>query len=713
VNRKLILGGLAATCVLLLGGAWYWAWHPGMPRGGPLQAVLKPSATRTDPRWSAYVSTLGGNGLAGAVDGSAATSRFSDPFGVAIDGRGIVYVADGGDSNRIRRIAPDGMVSTFAGGREGFADGMGSNAAFNTPSALAFDRKGNLYVADTGNHAIRRIAPDGNVTTIAGDGTPGYADAIGTAARFNGPVGIAVDHTGMLYVADTYNDRIRRIAPDGSVSTVAGSGKPGMADGLAAGAAFDTPTAIAVAADGTLYVADTGNDAIRKIGKDGLVSTFAAPPEHERRPILRRPAGLALARDGYLYVAAGSGGRILQVAPDGGYRALGHADSALKPDYGSDGSVQLYGPRGLALKPDGSLVVADALAFRVQRLSASRSGPAAPLPMPPQEAPRKEPMPWPVRPQYGEHEVVGLMGEVRGSYDGESRDHFHGGLDIRADIGQRVLAVVQSKVADPFPNWGFGSLAEGLSMGSLSYIHMRVGRDSQGRALDPRFEVLMNEQGKPERVRIRRGTRFAVGEALGTVNSMAHVHLEYYPGGPVSNPLALPFAGISDGIAPRIRSVALYDSIDRQLRAKKGNRLLVPRSLGALNIVVDAYDQMDANLARRRLGLYKLGYQLLDASGKPVPGFEQPLITQVYNRLPRNRDAVKLVYAPQSGITVYGSKTTRFAYAITNTLLDGQAAAGSWKVDSLAPGDYVLRIYAADFAGRTAKAGQDLALTIE
>jgi sugar lactone lactonase YvrE len=713
VKRKIIIGVVAGAAVLAFGGVIYQQRFSERPGGGPMLAVLTPSATRTSPDWPAYVSTLAGNGLSGAEDGAAAASRFSDPYGIAVDAKGNVYVADGGESNRIRRISVAGVVSTLAGGREGFADGAGTAAAFNTPSALALDHEGNLYVADTGNHAVRRIAPDGTVTTIAGNGTPGFADGNGTGARFNGPVGIAVDDAGIVYVADTYNDRIRRIARDGTVTTVAGIGQPGQADGAAALAAFDTPTAIAAAQDGALYVADTGNDAIRKIGKDGTVSTFAAAPQDERRPILRRPVALALAPDGYLYVAASSGGRILQVAPDGAYRALNHADEALTSDYGNDGTVRLYGPRALALEHDGSLLVTDALALRVQRLSASRHGHAAAPQVQPQELPRKEPMPWPVSPQYGEHEVVGLMGEVRGSYDGESRDHFHAGLDVRADVGQSVLAVAQSKVTDPFANWGFGSIGEGLSVGALSYIHMRVGRDIRGRAVDPRFELLLNQRGRPERVRVRRGTRFAVGDALGTVNAMAHVHLEYHQGGPVSNPLALPFVGISDNIGPRIQSVSLYDASNHQLRAKAGKRLRVPRSLGEVSIVVDGYDQMDDNLARRRLGLYKLGYQLLDASGQPMPGFEQPLITQVYNRLPRNREAVKLVYAPQSGITIYGSKSTHFAYAITNRLLDGQASPGSWKVGSIASGDYVLRIYASDYAGHAATAGRDLALTIE
>ena len=245
---------------------------------------------------------------------------FSDPYGVAIGPRGAIYVSDGGEANRIRVIGPDGAVSTLAGGKEGFTDGSGSAAAFHTPSALALDHLGNLYVADTGNHAIRRIAPDGAVTTLAGSGSPGYVDGIGRAAQFNGPVGIAVDDAGIVYVADTYNDRIRRIAPDGTVTTLAGTGKPALFDGPGPAAAFDTPSALAVGHDGNLYIADTGNNAVRRLAPDGTVDTLALPPDAERRPALRRPVGLAITRDGYLYIAASSGGRILQMTPSGEFR---------------------------------------------------------------------------------------------------------------------------------------------------------------------------------------------------------------------------------------------------------------------------------------------------------------------------------------------------------------------------------------------------------
>jgi hypothetical protein len=139
----------------------------------------------------------------------------------------------------------------------------------------------------------------------------------------------------------------------------------------------------------------------------------------------------------------------------------------------------------------------------------------------------------------------------------------------------------------------------------------------------------------------------------------------------------------------------------------------VARTLGQVAIAADIYDQMDGNLARRRLGLYKLGYQLLHADGSAVAGFEAPRITQVYDRLPRDREAVKVVYADSSGITVYGSKTTRFVYAVSNTLHEGLALPGVWRVDQLAPGDYLLRIYAADYAGQEALEGRDLPITVE
>lgn len=680
----MVKAGLVGAGLVLAGAGLIWSgWIGNTERVAKPRrvAVLRQADAPTKIDWQARLATL------------APTSVLTDPFGVAIDPVGNVLVADG---DRIWQMSPDGAVATFAAG-------------LDTPSALAFDRRGNLYVADTGTHTIRKISPAGVMTTLAGTGQAGYRDGPGAAARFNGPVGLAVDRAGNVFVADTYNDRIRRIAPDGVVTTIAGNGAPGDADGAAHGAAFDTPSGIAVARDGTLYIADTGNDAVRAISPAGLVSTLAAPAEGERRPLLKRPVGITLTHDGILYVGASSGGRILQFSKDGTYRALDNIDAT-----GDDRSLRLFGPRGIAVEPDGSLLVADAQALRVQRLFVPKAGTPAPASVAAVPPLIKGLMPWPVAPQFGSHEVVGLMGEVRGSYDGEARDHFHGGLDVRADVGAHVLAVTAAKVTDPYANWGFGTLTEGFTIGALSYVHMRVGREPDGRVLDPRFIVLRNAKGTPTRIRVPRGTRFDVGEALGTVNSMAHVHLDYYPGGPNTNPMTLPFVGLADSVPPQIDSIALYDHASGQRLVKKsGGRLLVPRAGGDLSIVADAWDQMDGNLARRRLGIYKLGYQLLHADGSPLPGFDQPLITQTYDRLPREREAVKLLYAPNSGIPAYGSRATHFAYAINNTLKNGVATAGRWQVASIAPGNYILRIFAADFGGLAATNGRDLAISVE
>jgi sugar lactone lactonase YvrE len=718
VKRTPLIAALAGAAILAVGTV-FWFTDRVEPHSGATPVLTAPVA-KTQPFWPARVHLLAGDGQDGVLDGAAPASRFSDPYGVAIGPRGAIYVADGGEANRIRVVQPDGAVSTLAGGKEGFVDGLGAAAAFNTPSSIALDHLGNLYVADTGNHAIRRIAPGGAVTTLAGNGSPGYVDGIGRAAQFNGPVGIAVDDAGIVYVADTYNDRIRRIAPDGTVTTLAGTGKPNLFDGPGPAAAFDTPSALAVDHDGNLYIADTGNNAVRRLRPDGTVDTLALPPEAERRPALRRPVGLAVTRDGYLYIVASAGGRILQMTPTGEFRPLEDTDHPLEPNgFGSDGTVQLNGPRGIAVARDGSLVVADANAHRLHRLAPPRAGEAAPVLARPPLQRRTEPMPWPLGPQDSVHEVVGVMGEVRGTYGGDSRDHFHAGLDVAGDVGATVLAILPAKVTDPYANWGFNNLGESMSVGPLSYIHMRVGRDPQGRALDPRFQIQREEtangktNGKAVRVRVPRGTRFAVGDKLGTLNALAHVHLDYYQGGSLVNALTLPFTGFTDTVTPTISRIALYDAAGKRITAKKGQPLRLDRTLDELQIVVNAYDQVDGNLARRKLGLYKLGYQVLRADGTPLPGFEQPVITQVYDRLPRNPDAVKAVYAPTSGITVYGSASTQFDYALNNRLRDGRIETGSWRIADLAPGEYLLRIHAADYAGQVAQNGRDLAFVIE
>src|SRR5215831_17978682 len=223
----------------------------------------------------AMVSTWAGTGAPGFRDAASLNQAiFADPFGVAIGPDRTIYVADAGDNNRIRKITPDQKVETFAGGgKEAFADGPGLEAAFNTPSGFAIDVAGNLYVADTGNNRIRKISTQGVVSTLAGDGTAGYADGPAAQAKFDGPIGVAVDKAGNVFVADTYNDRVRLISPSGQVTTLAGAKGPGYADGPAATALFDTPCGLAVKPDGSVIVADTGNHRLRRISAEGNVST--------------------------------------------------------------------------------------------------------------------------------------------------------------------------------------------------------------------------------------------------------------------------------------------------------------------------------------------------------------------------------------------------------------------------------------------------------
>lgn len=707
---KLSIAALAVAGALV-GGIVAYSIAPHGEQAAPAAAAERLATVRL---WPARVATVAGDGSAGGEEGAKA--RFADPFGVVLDRAGNLYVADAGGNNRIRKISPDGTVSSVAGSTEGYAEGGGAAAAFNTPSGLAIDGAGNLYVADTGNNAIRKITPQGQVSTLAGDGLAGFRDGKGAQAQFNGPLGVAVDGAGVVYVADTYNDRIRRIAPDGTVSTIAGGAHPGLADGPAAQSLFDTPCALTLTPAGELLIADTRNNALRKLtlGVNSQVSTVASADKKDRESMLTRPMALAVTHDGFIYVASGLHGAVAQLAPGAEAAALVDVDHPAEPGYGGDGMVRLYAPRGMALAPDGSLFVSDAATFRLHHIAPPRPGQAAPAAMPLAAAPVwAKPMLWPVKPQQQAHEVVGLMGEVRGNFDGESRDHFHAGLDVQAAVGAPVLAVAAAKVGDPLPNWAFGGLSEGMAVDGLSYIHMRVGRNAKDEPLDGRFQLLADENGKPGRIRVKRGTRFDSGDTLGTVNRMAHVHLNYSPNGDELNPLSLPFIGLRDTVAPQIHGIALSDAGGRELQRKQGGRLAVARSLGEVGIAVDAFDLVDGNQARRRLGLYKLGYQVLAADGTPLAGFEQPRVMQQYDRLPRNPEAVKLAYAASSGITVHGSKETRFVYALNNQMLAGRVTPGMWRVADLAPGNYTLRILAADYAGNVATQGRDLAIMVE
>lgn len=208
----------------------------------------------------------------GFANGPGDVAQFDHPFGIAVDASGNVYVSEE-MNDKIRKITPEGVVSTFAGGARGFADGIGGNAQFDSPLGVAIDAFGNFYVADADNHRIRKITPDGTVSTLAGS-TQGYADGPGTTAQFLLPVGVAVDGSGNLYVTERGGQKIRKVTPEGVVSTLAGSVE-GMQDGPAASALFSIPLGISADAVGNVYVADSKNQKIRKITPQGTVSTLA------------------------------------------------------------------------------------------------------------------------------------------------------------------------------------------------------------------------------------------------------------------------------------------------------------------------------------------------------------------------------------------------------------------------------------------------------
>lgn len=219
------------------------------------------------------VTTFAGSGNSGSSNGTGILAEFSIPSGVALDALGNIYVADTGN-NLIRKITPDGVVTTLAGsGQAGKTDGAGIDASFTEASNLTVDASGNVYVADPFNNLIRKITPDGTVTTLAGTGQVGNVDGVGTEASFHHPNGMAVDKDGNLFVADLYNNIIRKITPDGTVSRYVGTGIYGMTNGLVTEAEFGYPSDVAIDASGNMYVSESGNYLIRKISGQPIATT--------------------------------------------------------------------------------------------------------------------------------------------------------------------------------------------------------------------------------------------------------------------------------------------------------------------------------------------------------------------------------------------------------------------------------------------------------
>ena len=316
------------------------------------------------------IAGLAGSTGVGSVDGTGSAARFSGPFGAAVDSAGNINVADS-SNHTIRKVTAAGVVTTVAGvaGSRGSADGTIDVARFNSPSGVAVDAAGNIYVADTGNNTIRKISSSSGilyVSTVAGTANAsGSTDATGAAARFTYPNGIAIDTSGNLYVADTQNSTIRMITPAGVVSTVAGlAGSYGSTNGTGAAARFRYPYGVAVDSTGTLYVADSLNHTIRKIA-GGVVTTFAGSGVSgslDATGILaqfNQPSALTVDSTGNVYVADTYNSTVRKITPAGVVSTLAGLAGTPGSANGTGSTVRFNRPFGVAVDSSGNVFVAD------------------------------------------------------------------------------------------------------------------------------------------------------------------------------------------------------------------------------------------------------------------------------------------------------------------------------------------------------------------
>ncbi|MEN8226061.1 MAG: T9SS type A sorting domain-containing protein [Bacteroidota bacterium] len=310
-----------------------------------------------------YVSTYAGTGNPGFVNGDTSIASFKQPFGICIDPAGNVYLADAGN-NCIRKISIDGQVSIYAGtGQSGYLDGPALEAKFKQPINICMDDSGNMYVSDFLNQRIRKISADMMVTTIAGNGNDGYLDGPAMDAMFNYPRGICLDDTGNIYIGDSWNHRIRKISTDGMVSTWAGGGSNigvqsvgGYVDASDTAARFYTPCELSIDGFNNIYVADAYTHRIRKIAPDRMVSTVAGSGDlgpdgggfqngAATTAMFKVPTACHITTDGSIFVGDGSNQRVRRISTDQMvYTFAGSGEEGF--DNGPDSLATFNFPRG-------------------------------------------------------------------------------------------------------------------------------------------------------------------------------------------------------------------------------------------------------------------------------------------------------------------------------------------------------------------------------
>jgi hypothetical protein len=479
-------------------------------------------------------------------------------------------------------------------------------------------------------------------------------------------------------------------------------------DGPSSEARFDTPCGVAVDRAGNIFVADSGNGAVRMLTPAGVVSSVGPIPGDG----LFRPIGIAVSPGGEIYVTDDRG-RVVEITPGAGVRVVAGSRPGFADGGGPDARFRSLA--GLALSAPGRVVVADARNALLRLVAAQAEldvrAPPAPGINPSFDvgAFAREPLLWPLAPMDGPFEITGTLGEPRGAEGGE---RFHAGVDVHAAEGTVVRAVRPGTVASPLAAGDFGTLNESVRIGPLTYVHIRVGRERHDEPIDAaRFVAAYDEEGRMMRMRVKRGARFGTGEPIGTANAFNHVHLNVGWPGEEYNPLQFRFVQFEDHVAPTIAraGVRVFREDGTPITERRRGRLVIE---GRVRVVVDAWDQVDGNERRRRLGLYTLGYQVLKRDGSPAPGFEAPRNTIRFDRVATGPEAARMVYAAGSGIPFYGRRSTRMLYVVTNTLSGGVASMGTWDTGQLPPGDYTLRISAGDMLGNVASANRDVAVTV-